>query len=81
MDKGFLVSTPFVAFSATTDEVKTEVANCNQTMVQYLQPLWIGISDNVDASFATLGQKLKAAGVDRLREVFQVQVNEYMKRF
>jgi putative aldouronate transport system substrate-binding protein len=81
VEKGFLVPTPFVAFSATTDEVKTEVANANQTMVQYLQPLWIGISDNVDASFATLDQKLKAAGVEKLRTVFQSQVDEYMKRF
>jgi putative aldouronate transport system substrate-binding protein len=79
--KGFLVPTPMVAFSATTDEVKTEVANANQTMVQYLQPLWIGISDNIDASFATLDQKLKAAGVEKLRQTFQSQVDEYMKRF
>jgi putative aldouronate transport system substrate-binding protein len=81
VSKGFLVSTPFVAFSATTDDVKTEVANCNQTMVQYLQPLWIGISDDIDGSFAVLGQKLKAAGIDRLREVFQAQVTDFMKRF
>jgi hypothetical protein len=81
VDKGFLVATPFVAFSASTDEVKTEVANANQTMVQYLQPLWIGISDNVDASFATLDQKLKAAGVEKLRTTFQSQVDAYMKRF
>ena len=50
-------------------------------MVQYLQPLWIGISDNIDASFATLDQKLKAAGVEKLRQTFQSQVDEYMKRF
>jgi putative aldouronate transport system substrate-binding protein len=78
--KGFLVPTPFVAFSANTDDVKTEVANVNQTMVQYLQPLWIGISDNIDASFATLDRKLKAAGVEKLRQTFQGQVDQYMKR-
>ena len=38
-ERGYLVATPFVSFSAQIDEIKTEVANCNQTMVQYLQPL------------------------------------------
>ncbi len=57
VDKGYVASTPFVAFSATTDDVKTEVANAGQTIVQYLQPLWIGATDNVDASFATLGTR------------------------
>jgi putative aldouronate transport system substrate-binding protein len=81
VSKGFLVPTPFVAFSANTDEVKTEVANCGQTEVQYLQPLWAGISDDIDASFATLDQKLKAAGVERLRATFQTQLDAFMKRF
>lgn len=81
VEKGYLVSTPFVSFPAQIDEIKTEVANCNQTIVQYLQPLQIGIVKNVDEAFALLGSKLKAAGADRIRTVLQAQVNEYMKRF
>jgi putative aldouronate transport system substrate-binding protein len=81
VDKGFLVTTPWVAFSANVDDVKTEVANANQTLVQYLQPLWIGLVPDIDQAFATLDTKLKAAGVDKLRQVFQSQVDDYMKRF
>lgn len=81
VERGYLASTPFVSFSAQIDEVKTEVANCNQTMVQYLQPLYIGAVKNVDEAFALLESKLKAAGVERIREVLQKQVDEYMKRF
>lgn len=50
-------------------------------MVQYLQPLYIGAVKNVDEAFALLESKLKAAGVERIREVLQKQVDEYMKRF
>ncbi len=81
VSKGYLALTPFAAFSAATDEVKTEVANVNQTMVQYFQPLWIGLVPDVDQAFTTLDQKLKAAGVEKLRTVFQGQVDEFMKRF
>jgi putative aldouronate transport system substrate-binding protein len=81
VDKGYLVTTPWVAFSANVDEVKTEVANVNQTLVQYLQPLWIGLVPDVDQAFANLASKLKAAGADKLRTVFQAQVDDYMKRF
>jgi putative aldouronate transport system substrate-binding protein len=80
-DKGYLVSTPFVSFAAQVDDIKTEVANCNQTIVQYLQPLQIGAVKDVDEAFDLLGSKLKAAGVDRIRTVLQAQVDEYMKRF
>ncbi len=80
-DKGYLVSTPFVSFSPQIDEIKTEVANCNQTMVQYWQPLNIGIVKDVDEAFALLDSKLKAAGVERIRTVLQAQIDEYMKRF
>jgi putative aldouronate transport system substrate-binding protein len=80
-EKGYLVTTPFVSFAAQIDEIKTEVANCNQTMVQYLQPLQVGIVKDVDDAFDLLDSKLKAAGVERIRQVLQAQVDEYMKRF
>jgi putative aldouronate transport system substrate-binding protein len=81
VDKGYLVTTPMVAFSANVDEVKTEVANVNQTLVQYFQPLYIGLVPDVDRAFATLDEKLKAAGVDKIRQVIQGQVDQYVKRF
>ncbi|HVO40329.1 MAG TPA: ABC transporter substrate-binding protein, partial [Spirochaetia bacterium] len=81
VDKGYLIVTPFVSFPAQTDEIKTEVANCNQVMVQYWQPLNIGAFSDVDQAIGQLDQKLKAAGVDRIRQVLQAQIDTYMKRF
>ena len=81
VDKHYLVTTPWVSFSPVVDQIKTEVANCNQTIIQYAQPMWIGAVPDVNQALATLDGKLKAAGIDRIREVLQPQVDTYMKRF
>jgi putative aldouronate transport system substrate-binding protein len=78
-EKGYLVNHPLAAFSANTESIKTEVANLNQVMIQYFQPINVGMVKDIDAAFKTLDEKLKAAGVDKVRAEFQKQIDAYIQ--
>jgi putative aldouronate transport system substrate-binding protein len=78
-DKGYLVPTIFQTMPFDTTAIKTELATLNQTIVQYEQPLWIGMASDIDAAFASLDQKLKAAGVMKVKDELQKQVDAYVK--
>lgn len=77
----YLKSHPMAVFPVNTDKVKTEVANCNQAFIQYFHPIYAGMVKDVDSAFATLDQRLKAAGVERLKEEFQKQMNEFYQAY
>jgi len=78
-DKGYLVPSIFLTMPVNTDTIKTELANLNQTIVQYMQPLQIGMARDIDAAFKTLDEKLKAAGVMKVKDELQKQVDVYIK--
>jgi hypothetical protein len=62
-----------------TQAIKTELATLNQTIVQYEQPLWIVMTDNIDGAFRTLDRKLTAAGVMKVKDELQKQVDAYVE--
>lgn len=78
-EKGYLVNHPLAAFSANTENVKTEVSTLNQVIVQYYQPINVGMVKDIDAAFKTLEDKLKAAGIEKVRAEFQAQIDAYMQ--
>jgi len=77
----YLKSHPMAVFPVNTDNVKTEVSNCNQAFIQYFHPIYAGMIKDVDSAFETLDQRLKAAGVERLQEEFQKQMDEFYKAY
>jgi putative aldouronate transport system substrate-binding protein len=77
-DMGYLKPHPLAAMPIDTEPVKTEVANVNQVMIQYYQPIRAGMVDDVDAAFTMLDEQLKAAGVETLQTEFQAQVDAYL---
>ncbi len=76
--KGYLVLHPMTTFAAQTEDIKTEIANLNQTIVQYSQPISVGMVKDIDEAFATLDKNLKAAGVEKVRDVLQQQIDAHI---
>jgi len=67
----------YAAFTPNTEKVKTEVANLNQVIVQYFNPINLGMVKDVDAAFKTLDDKLKAANIDKLMTEMKTQTDAY----
>jgi putative aldouronate transport system substrate-binding protein len=75
---GMLQTDLLAAFSVNTDNIKTEAANCNQVLVQYNNPIVLGAVEDVDAAYAELGQKLKEAGVEKIKTELTAQIQAYL---
>lgn len=75
-----LVDHPLSGFAPKTEEIQTEVANLNQTIVQYLQPIALGMVKDVEESFENFEKKLKAAGIEKVRENLQGQMDAYLSQ-
>lgn len=73
----WLVNNPLSAFAPQVDSIATEVANLNQTIVQYFQPIQIGLVPDVDEALATLDKQLKAAGVEAVQTELQKQIDTF----
>jgi len=69
---------PLAAFSPNTDNIKTEAANCNQTLTQYSNPIALGAVKDVDAAYKQLDSKLKAAGIDKIYTELSKQISDYL---
>ena len=67
----------YASFSPDTNKIKTEVANCNQVMTQYFNPINLGMVKDVDAAFKTLDEKLTAAGFDKLMTELKAQAETF----
>ncbi|MEZ0536391.1 DUF3502 domain-containing protein [Caldicellulosiruptoraceae bacterium PP1] len=76
--KKSLYNDMLAAFSLDQTNIKTEIANLNQVIVQYMTPIQIGIVKDVDSAFATLDKKLKAAGVEKVKKEVLKQIGQYM---
>jgi putative aldouronate transport system substrate-binding protein len=79
MAKKYLAPTIFQTMPYVTDSIKTELATLNQLIVQYEQPLWLGMAQDIDGAYKTLDTKLKAAGVVKVKDELQKQVDAYVK--
>ncbi len=69
----------YAAFIPDISMVKTEVANLNQVVVQYFNPINLGMVKDVDLAFDTFDKKLADAGFDRVLREMEKQTNEYKK--
>jgi len=70
---------PLAGFVPNTDEIRTEIAARGALYVEYGAMLDYGIVDDVDAALAEYIQKQKDAGLDKILEVIQPQVDEFLK--
>jgi putative aldouronate transport system substrate-binding protein len=77
--KQWLAPNPYAAFTPDTGSIKTEAANLNQTLIQYLNPIMTGAVKDVDQAFRTLDQRLKAAGVLKVLAELEKQTQEFRK--
>lgn len=68
----------FRAFNIDTSKVETEYAACINVHQQYWWPLELGYTDPVEG-LKEYQQKMEAAGVDKVIEEFQSQLDEYLK--
>ncbi|HEX3043447.1 MAG TPA: DUF3502 domain-containing protein [Bacillota bacterium] len=76
--KSMLAPNVYAALAVNTDSVKTEAANLNQILVQYLNPIGLGMVDDIDKAFATLDEKLKAAGIEKFKAEMEKQTKAYL---
>ena len=60
-----------------TSVVETEYAACSNVIQQYWWPLELGFTTDIEASLAEFQQQMEAAGVDKVLEAFQAQLDEY----
>ena len=77
--KKSLYNDPLAAFSLDQTKIKTEIASLNNVIVQYMTPIQLGIVKNVDEAFTKLDQKLKAAGVEKVKKEVLTQIDAYLK--
>jgi putative aldouronate transport system substrate-binding protein len=68
----------YTSFFINTDPIKNEYAAVLNVMQQYYLPLKLGYVDPVEG-LATLKEKLKAAGVEKVQAEIQKQLDEFMK--
>jgi putative aldouronate transport system substrate-binding protein len=71
-------SQKFRSFNLDTSSIETEYAACQNVHQQYWWPLELGYSDPV-AGLKEYQDKMKAAGIERVREVIQAQLDAYLK--
>ena len=67
-----------LGYSFNSENVATEVAAVTTVITQYLPALECGMVDDVDAAIATLNEELEKAGLSRIIEENQRQLNEWM---
>lgn len=75
--KGNTGSAYLAGWTPDTTSVETEYAACTNVVQQYWWPLELGLTNDVEGSLAEFQEKMEAAGIDKVLEVFQKQLDEY----
>lgn len=70
-------SEKFNSFILDTSSIETEYAACQNVTQQYWWPLELGYTD-LDKGLAEYKQKMEAAGIEKVREVMQKQLDDYI---
>lgn len=68
----------FTGFVMDTSSITTEVAACTNALQQYGWPLELGYTDNVEASIEEYRAAMQAAGIDKVIEESQKQLDAYL---
>lgn len=66
------------SFTIDTSSIETEYAACQNVHQQYWWPLELGYTD-AESGLAEYQQKMEAAGIEKVREVLQGQLDDYIK--
>lgn len=69
----------YSAFVPDISNIKTEVSNLNQVVVQYFNPINLGMIKDVDEAFDVFDERLTSAGFDKVMEEMKHQTDEYKK--
>ena len=76
-EKGII--SPYVNFSFNPDAVKNEFAAVTNVMTQYCSPLSLGYVEDTVAELKNLKKQLKDAGIDKVKDELQAQVNTFFE--
>ena len=69
---------PLETFVFDNSKVKTEISNLGNVMLRYAIPLEYGVVKDVDGGLAELNKQLKAAGLDKVQQELQAQVDAFL---
>ena len=78
-EKGTPSVDPFGSFAEDTSSYSAEKAAVDDVCSEYLKPLEAGLVDDVEASVETFREKVKAAGLDTVREGWAKQWMAYVE--
>ncbi|WP_246188191.1 DUF3502 domain-containing protein [Paenibacillus tengchongensis] len=76
--KDFLAPVTYLGFSFNSEKVKSEIANLKNVSSQYYLPITIGAVKDVGKAFETLNDKLKSAGIDKVRAEVEAQTSAFL---
>lgn len=68
---------PYEGFSFDTSSLATELSNLETVKTQYIQPLSVGMSNDIDGDLAKVQKQLKDAGFDTYLAELQKQVDAF----
>ncbi|THF83539.1 DUF3502 domain-containing protein [Cohnella fermenti] len=74
----YLSQITYLGFTFNSEQNKTEIANLKNVSTQYFMPLAIGAVKDVDSSLGTLADKMKAAGVDKVKTEVEKQAAAFL---
>lgn len=74
--KNMISPHPLNAFSFMEQNVKTQTSIINTLISQYMTPICMGLVDDPDKAIDEFNTKLKQAGLDRVKQEIQSQVDQ-----
>jgi putative aldouronate transport system substrate-binding protein len=69
---------PLETFVFNNTNVKSEVANVSNVMLRYAIPLEYGVLKDVDKGLEDLNKQMKAAGIDKIQQEMQIQMDAFL---
>ncbi|MMZ62119.1 hypothetical protein D1872_243090 [compost metagenome] len=69
---------PLETFVFDDSKVKNEVANVGNVMLRYAIPLEYGLINDLDKGHAELIKQLKSAGIDKIQQELQSQIDVFL---
>ncbi|MBB3112520.1 putative aldouronate transport system substrate-binding protein [Paenibacillus phyllosphaerae] len=71
---------PLETFVFDNSKVKSEIANLGNVMVRYALPLEYGVVKDIDKGLAELNKQLKAAGLEKVQQELQAQIDAFLAK-
>ncbi len=71
----------YSGFTIDTTSIETEYNACGNVVQQYWWPLELGFTDDLEAGLKEFQSQMEAAGVNKVIETLQAQLEDYIKNF